>query len=789
MIIHSIKQHQGNTKSRSQLGRWLCQHRWLAVAGIAPILIGAALIMESLATVRGLPETSLASVDSTAETSLLRALRTTANRPTLHIDMKFKHYDTINAKRRDALRQGELYSVGKEDLVPAKIRFNGYTIPVKMRLKNGAIDHLKTDQWSYQVWVKDSERIFGVKHFSLQHVKSQTALHRWIWLQHLHHEAVPSLRSQFVNVVFNGTPKGTFVLEEDFAREFMASQEKPEGVIVKFDQHTDSHPLGRSELTQAQHSAAASYRDARILVKQAHHVNQQFVLLRQREAATQLLNAFQTEELPASKVFDVPLLAKFLALCNLWRLDHSLKWTDIHLYYNPTTARLEPIGFLGELNAMASHPASQASDQLPPEPHSEPWVQQALADPAFAAAYTQELHRITRPHYLEALRVELQGVLAILPPFLNSPSTLAFNPNSDLASVWQVLQERQTAIRRWLAREQGTLRAVQTAGETTGKGSESLTTQPDGVNPTLEQALRAPTIEQALARHPFLKRGEKPDELWLQPGEWTVQGDLILPAGIRLQAGRGVTLRFEADALFIARGPLVFVGAANEPIVLEPQASVWGGMLMLETGATSTWEQVLVKHTQGGVTFYQSPFVLSHSQITGSQAEDAIKVIQSSFEVRHSQVSGAMAGALDRGADAFDGESVEGVIESSQFVNVSGDAIDLSDAYVQIQDVSLENIGDKGLSIGQGSEVEATDIQAINLDVAAASLDQSQLRLNRISIENASEVGLTAYQKRLHWGPANILATQAQFSNTPHETQVQAGSWISLEGNRIESVD
>ncbi|MDJ0704159.1 MAG: hypothetical protein QNJ46_12820 [Leptolyngbyaceae cyanobacterium MO_188.B28] len=792
MIIDTNNNSQEKADVRSQLGHWLSQHRWLAVLGMAPVFVGAALVLETLATVPGLPETASSSLGSGAKTRYFKALWAQSNRPTLQIDMKFKHYNTLTAKRREALQKGELHASGKVDLVPAKIQINGNTVPVRMRLKNGGIDHLKTDQWSYQVWVKDIERIFGIKHFTLQYPRAQTTLHRWIWLQHLRYESVPALRSQFANVVFNGTSKGVFVMEEDVAREFTASQRKLESVIVKFASHRDPSSLESTDLTVAEPSKADDYRKAGISAGQANRLDQLFILSQQREAAISLLTAFQTEDLPASQVFDVPLLAKFLALCDLWQIDHGLKWTDIHFYYNPITAKLEPIGFLGDLNSTASEsdPASLVSPLSAAELHSEPWVRQALADPVIAAAYTQELHRITRPNYLKAVQSELQGAFENLPLSLFRDPNLALNPGSHAKSVWRIPQQRQTEIRRSLAAGKGLLKTASPSvdldetdlGET---GTDALVSYPTSTF-SMEQALRAPTIEQALARHPFLRRGEREDVLLLQSGEWDVQGHLILPQGIRLQAEPGVTLRFEADALLVARGPLEFLGEATAPILLTPQEDVWGGILMLASGAASTWSHVVVNQTQGGVTLYRSPISMIHCQLLGSQAEDVIKVIESSFEIRHSQFSGVMAGSLERKADALDGESVEGVIESSQFVNVSGDAIDLSDSYVHIRDVSLQNIGDKGLSIGQGSEVEATDIQAVNLDIAAASLDQSQLRLDRISIENASEAGLSAYQQRVSWGPANIVATQVKFRDTPHETQVRRGSWISLEGSRIE---
>ncbi len=219
-----------------------------------------------------------------------------------------------------------------------------------------------------------------------------------------------------------------------------------------------------------------------------------------------------------------------------------------------------------------------------------------------------------------------------------------------------------------------------------------------------------PTVEEVLAQHPFLRQGDRDDVLWVRKGEWDVAGDLILPQGIRLQAGSGTTLRFAPDAILFTTGPLEFRGTENAPIVLAPQDRSWSGLIVLEAERPSVWEYVVVKNTHGieregwiltgGVTFYKSPLYLIRSHIQGSEAEDGINVILSPFEFRESDFS-------EMASDAFDGDFTEGVIYASNFYDIAGDAIDVSGSEVKVSDVLLQNVRDKALSVGENSRLEA----------------------------------------------------------------------------------
>ncbi|MEE8390829.1 MAG: right-handed parallel beta-helix repeat-containing protein, partial [Anaerolineae bacterium] len=256
----------------------------------------------------------------------------------------------------------------------------------------------------------------------------------------------------------------------------------------------------------------------------------------------------------------------------------------------------------------------------------------------------------------------------------------------------------------------------------------------------------------------------------------------------------GTTLRFGYNNLLFANGPLDFQGTADAPILLQPVADQWSGVVVLQADGPSAWNYVTVERASavdqdgwtltGGVTFYESPIRLEHSRILDSQAEDGINVIRTEFAFVQSEFA-------HTASDAFDADFAQGVVEECTFYDIGGDGIDVSGSDVQVRRVRLLDIGDKGISVGEASRLTAQDVHFENVTFGLVSKDLSHATLDGATIVNARRAGLAAYVKKPAYGPASLDARSITFVDTPPErhTLVQTGSWIDLEGTRIWGVD
>ncbi len=784
---------------------------------------------------------------------------------TLYIEIAPADMAQIEAKREEALQLGILLATGG-DYVPAAISIGsgGEEIPVELRLKGDWTDHFASSKWSFRVRVLGGNHVFGMYTFALQDPSTRAYINEWAFLQNLRSEDVLTVGYRFVRVVLNGEYKGIYALEEGFSKELFEAQERREGLIIRYDEDL----VWEYRAFYDDQLVPQGINEFYVIDEfQSGKVNADPALSAQRDIAVGLLRALWTGEQNGAQVFDSKTMGRFLALSDLWRARHALVWHNLRYYYNPITARLEPIAF--DCHPLASTQPTEGIGLSQDAFYGDPYLQ---------AAYVQELARITQPGYVEQLEAQLgpefDALYAALEP--------EFGPEV-LAPPWDVLRARRDLIRQMLDPYQTVYAYTQPDEQHTAIDVGNLLDLPveivgfevdgtmlparnewvrpessDLVVPPLSEDFDAPvlrpldpqtthmpyvhlqiphpmtftntskinivtrlwgmtaththtvlpgyalplaqgpqplqpTVEQALDQHPYLQRDGQ-NMLRIAGGTWDVNGDLILPAGFGLRLDPGTTLRFGQDNLLFARGPLDFQGTEDEPILLQPIADRWSGVVVLQAGAPSAWNYVTVERASavdrdgwtltGGVTFYTSPIRLDHCRILNSQAEDGINVIRTEFIFVQSEFA-------HTASDAFDSDFSQGVIEECAFHDIGGDGIDVSGSDVQVSRTRLFNIGDKGISVGEASQLAAQDVYLENVTFGVASKDLSRVTLDDAMIVSAQRAGLAAYIKKPVYGPASLDAHAVTFVDTPPERHalVQTGSWIDLDDTRIWGSD
>ena len=135
-------------------------------------------------------------------------------------------------------------------------------------------------------------------------------------------------------------------------------------------------------------------------------------------------------------------------------------------------------------------------------------------------------------------------------------------------------------------------------------------------------------------------------------------------------------------------------------------------------------------------------------------------------------------------SDAFDGDFSDGYISNSSFINCENDAIDISGSNVIIDSVFIQNSGDKGISVGEGSILKATNITIIDSEIGVTSKDNSLLEIENIKIEN-TRLGFTAYQKKPEYGPGKIIVNKYKLSNVELSYLIENGSNMNANGKII----
>ena len=260
------------------------------------------------------------------------------------IDIKHKDYQKLAYKRKIALSEGVLHPQ-PDDYVPAKIRVNGETVKVKLRLKGDLADHWSRDfNWSLRVKAKKGKTVLGMKNFSVQHPRTRGFMNDWVLHRMLKRLGFITLRYDFADVVVNGRHLGIQAIEEHFEKLLLENNKRIEAPIIRIKDHLLWY-LVEPGVGFASDDLDELYSSSPIDAFNTSVTTNDRRLLANFKKAKNLLESFRRGYLPTHEVFDVEKTAMIFAVIDLFGYSHSTAYSNIRFYYNPVTSRLVPIGY------------------------------------------------------------------------------------------------------------------------------------------------------------------------------------------------------------------------------------------------------------------------------------------------------------------------------------------------------------------------------------------------------------------------------------------------------------
>jgi hypothetical protein len=285
----------------------------------------------------------------------------------------------------------------------------------------------------------------------------------------------------------------------------------------------------------------------------------------------------------------------------------------------------------------------------------------------------------------------------------------------------------------------------------------------------------------------FLAFDDSTKRIFIKPGNWNIDQNLIIPRGYRVICGEGTRLNLSNNALILSYSALEWRGSEEFPIVVESKDSTGQGLVVLNAHATSVFEHVKFDNLSnpaqkgwaltGAVTFYESPIKTVNTQFLGNRCEDGVNVFRSEFHFDKTLFK-------DTKSDAFDSDFSSGKITNSSFINCGNDAMDVSGTVAELSHVYINGTGDKGVSGGEFSHVQADSVEIHHAEIAVASKDKTELNIRNVRIDSCG-VGFTAYRKKPEFGAAAIIAKNARIGRCQTPFLIENNSSMQLDGKAI----
>ena len=791
------------------------------------------------------------------------------------IDIKHENFQRLAYKREVALAKKILITEA-DDFVPAKIRCEGQTLSVSLRLKGDWLDHLKGDKWSYRIKIKGDNTLWGMKQFSIQHPSTRRYVYEWVYHEALRREGFIALRYDFVNVVVNGKDLGIYALEEHFEKRLLEHSKYREGVILKFSEDVlwanrqQFYPL----LKSINVTGLRDWLSSEIVPFKEKLTLENPVLLKQFIKGKDLLESFRLGKLPASKVFDARKMGRFFALSELLGGGHALIWANMRFYYNPVTSLLEPIGF--DANAGLRMTRSIGANYYTPDESTLSLWRNLFKDDNIFTEYVKCLREFSEKTYLDKLFEDIQEGLDRNLAILTSefPSTgfsknvfyynqkfikKLLNPSRGIHPYYIRTEPGQAGEPGELVLEAGSIQTMpveilsasieEVKGVDPGEGGTAAAgnrfTLPikgkvvlpgkKWLQPVSYQSLRFPFpggfvwqdsmrmnlsvryrlfgtsrvrsekvyawahLDEDRGAGDLFRKSPGPgtfkclevDEankyIYFKPGHGQVDRNLVIPAGYRVFAGEGVELDLSHSASIVSFSPLEFRGSEDAPIVITSSDSSGLGLVVMSASGESVLDHVQFRNLSnpaqegweltGAVTFYESQVSISNCVFEGNRSEDGLNIIRTSFKINRSFFRSTQA-------DAFDGDFVTGEMNDVVFSTCGNDAVDISGSLVRLNRVSIDNAGDKGLSAGEGSRLTGGNIEIANSEIAVTGKDKSVVKLEGLTI-NQCKVGFAVFRKKPEFGSASVTVSKVKSENVRVPHLVEVGSSLTINGKTI----
>ena len=301
-------------------------------------------------------------------------------------------------------------------------------------------------------------------------------------------------------------------------------------------------------------------------------------------------------------------------------------------------------------------------------------------------------------------------------------------------------------------------------------------------------------ISLLLKKYTFIRKIE--NDLIIDGHDWKINERIIIPKNYKLII-KNSSIKFSESGQLISFSPIRIEGTKENQVKISSETysapNNGNGILVINTKEESSLNYVSFKDLSapnlisgigllGSINFYEADVKISNTSFyNNSIGDDYINIIRSNFLIENSYFENA-------NSDAIDIDFSQGSILNSKFLMSGNDAIDFSGSEVNLEDIYIHGSGDKGISVGEGSIVNAKNIFIENSNIGIASKDKSDVYLDDITIDNVF-IGLAAYIKKVEYGSPKIKGSNIKLSNYQHDYVADLNAKIKIDDLKIESIN
>jgi len=264
------------------------------------------------------------------------------------------------------------------------------------------------------------------------------------------------------------------------------------------------------------------------------------------------------------------------------------------------------------------------------------------------------------------------------------------------------------------------------------------------------------TLEQFLAAHPNFRASKEKLGAAEAAGKMIISGTVIVPKSVPLILNPGSDITMKPKANLLCYGGLISLGVREKPVKIHADASAksWGIF-----AAVRPPEKVVMQYTDfqggnqgnvngilftGGFAVHDGDLEMEHCRFSDTQSEDAVNIKNGRIVMKQCVFSGTAS-------DGIDIDFGVGEVRDSQFAHVKGDGLDISGSKVTIAGCWFDDIGDKGISVGENSHPLIVNNLFRNCTIGISTKDLSYAQVAYCTFVN-NKLAVEAKRKKPMFG-------------------------------------
>ena len=702
----------------------------------------------------------------------------------LNLKVNQKTILQIEKQRQLKKKNGGILPPQYFNMYNVQIQYNKKKIKAKIRIKGVRPIHWQNKKTSsYKIDLIGNNRLWGMEEFAVQ--KPITKNYAYEFLFHKFLKKTDNLYLKYfpINLYFNDDNRGIYAVEESFSKELLERQKKRNGPIFSLNEDIgEYYPNVNYELYSSK-----------------YWIEQQPEL---SKVAFSILNKVKdNDNLNISNYFDIDRWASYFAVIDMIGAYHGSLSKSIRLYFNPTTSKFEPIGYDAHLGA-GNFSNFILADFLQENKsnciyicNEKSWyfkffkLQNGELNSEFLEKYIHYLNLYSNEEFINEFLKEIQNELDEL-------NLAIYSENSKVDKVsWkglgpylyddQILYQRAKLIKNRLnsinldnykiSLKNNRLNfkdnysnfpvkiIARNCNDKINKiyylaGNMVIDWKNGCTEIIIDKDENKPYIlneDITMSKKAILNIAKDFENLinhssvdMISQNDFEISRNLEINKNTHIAKNQNfliknnVNLQLNNGAILFIQGNIKFEGLSDSKIYIKSDGS---GSIIFENN------DVIIKHTNienlgypklnqyilyGGLNFINSNVVLENMLIKDSKSEDAINLINSNTLLKNIFLENIESDAID-----IDFGSVN--FNKINCLNIRNDCLDISGAKTKGTKLIIDKSYDKGLSIGENSNVDIKNLVMKNSRIGVAVKDGSIVYLENIeSVNNDYDLAL-----------------------------------------------